>query len=148
MMHARLASTTAALALVVATAACGIRTPPRPPEDTMPRAATELSAERDAGTVRLEWKRPDKSMDGERLADLTEFRVERRSGAGAYTVIAEVPADTAHRLRPIERYSHVDTAPPAGSIEYRIVCETADGQRSPPSVSAFVAPDASGAAPR
>ena len=145
MMRGALAPAAVAVVALVVTA-CGIRTPPRPPEDTMPRAATELSAERDANAVRLDWKRPDKSMDGQRLADLTGFLVERRSGDGAYTIIADVPADTMHRLRPIERYSHVDASPPGGGIEYRIVCHTADGQRSPPSVSAFVAPDASGAA--
>lgn len=145
MMRGALAPAAVA-AVALAVAACGIRTPPRPPEDTMPRAASELSARRDDAAVRLEWKRPDKSMDGQRLADLTGFLVERRSGDGAYTIIADVPADTAHRLRPIERYSHVDASPPAGSIEYRIVCHTADGQRSPPSVSAFVAPHAGGAA--
>ncbi len=117
---------------------CGIRTPPRPPEDTMPRVASELTAEREAATITLKWRRPDKSADGQRLADLTGFFVERRSGDGAFTVVADVPADTTHRLRPFQHYSHVDASPPDGALEYRIVCYTADGQRSEPSASAFL----------
>jgi hypothetical protein len=119
--------------------ACGVRTLPRPPEDTQPRAATDLSSKRDGRAVHLEWERPSTSMDGERLADLVTFLVERRSEGDAFTIIAEVPADTSHRLRPIKHYSYVDEQAPTNALEYRIVCTAADGQRSPPSSSAFVA---------
>ena len=122
--------------------ACGVRTLPRPPEDTQPRPATDLSGKREGAAVRLSWERPDESMDGERLADLVRFLVERRSGGDAFTIVAEVPADTTHRLRPIKRYSHVDESAPASAIEYRVVCVTADGQRSEASVSAFIAGEA------
>jgi hypothetical protein len=125
------------VSLLVTTTACGIRTLPRPPEDTMPRAATDLVAKRDETGVRLEWERPGKSMDGERLADLTGFLVERRGSNGSFTIIADVPADTTHRLRPYKSYSYVDKAAPDGNVEYRIVCYASDGQRSPPSVAAF-----------
>ena len=130
--------------LISTTAACGIRTPPRPPEDTMPHAASDLAAKRDGTTVRLEWERPDKSMDGQRLADLTGFLVERRAGTAAFTIIADVPADTLHRLRKVMHYSYVDETAPVGTVEYRVVCYNADGQRGPPSASAFAEP---GAAP-
>ena len=123
--------------LVGTVAACGIRTPPRPPEDTMPHAATDLSAKRDGTTVKLDWSRPDKSMDGQRLADLTGFLIERRAGTDAFTIIADLPADAQHRIRKIQRYSYVDEAPPPGAIEYRVVCYASDGQRGPPSASAF-----------
>jgi hypothetical protein len=125
--------------LLATTIACGIRTPPRPPEDTMPRVARDLGAKRDGTSVRLEWERPDKSMDGQRLADLNGFLVERRGSDGSFTIIADVPADTTHRLRPFKHYSYVDEAAPDGNVEYRIVGYTADGQRSPPSTSAFTA---------
>ncbi len=123
--------------LLATTLACGIRTPPRPPEDTMPRAVTDVGAKRDGTSVRLEWERPDKSMDGQRLADLTGFLVERRGSDGSFTIIGDVAADTTHRLRPFKNYSYVDKAAPDGNVEYRIVGYTADGQRSPPSRSAF-----------
>jgi len=123
--------------LLSTAAGCGIRTPPRPPEDTMPHAATDLGAKRDGTTVRLDWERPDKSMDGQRLADLTGFLIERRAGTDAFTIIADVPADTLHRLRKVKHYSYVDEAAPPGAVEYRVVCYASDGQRSPPSASAF-----------
>jgi hypothetical protein len=118
--------------------ACGVRTPPRPPEDTQPRVATDLAAKRDGETVHLDWERPSTSMDGHRLADLTGFLIERRSGDGAFTIIADVPADTAHRLRPRKHYDYSDPTPPPGATEYRIICYASDGQRSAPSTSAFV----------
>jgi hypothetical protein len=123
--------------VLATTTACGIRTPPRPPEDTMPRVATDVGAKRDGTSVRIEWERPSKSMDGQRLADLTGFLVERRGSDGSFTIIADVPADTTHRLRPYKNYSYVDQSAPDGNVEYRIVGYTADGQRSPPSASAF-----------
>ena len=118
--------------------ACGVRTLPRPPEDTKPRVATDLAAKHEGDGVHLEWERPSESMDGQRLADLARFLVERRAGGDAFTIIAEVPADTSRRLRPIKHYSYVDKAAPAGPVEYRIVCIAADGQRSSPSASAFI----------
>ena len=133
----------AALAVgALAVPSCGVRTLPRPPEDTQPRPATDLSSKREGRAVQLSWERPSASMDGERLADLVTFLVERRGDDDAFTIIAEVPADTAHRLRPIKHYSYADEKAPAGALEYRIVCITADGQRSTPSGSAFVAAEA------
>ena len=122
--------------------ACGVRTLPRPPEDTRPRPATDLSGKREGAAVRLSWERPNESMDGERLADLVRFLVERRSGGDAFTIVAEVPSDTTHRLRPIKHYAYVDESAPASAVEYRVVCVTADGQRSEASASAFIAGEA------
>jgi len=144
MTRRRLASRGALIAATLGTSmllgvACGVRTPPRPPEATQPRVATDLAAKHDGDAVRLEWERPSESMDGQRLADLTGFLVERRAGDGAFTIIADVPADTEHRLRPRKHYDYVDRAPPVGTLEYRIVCYAADGQRSLPSTSAFLA---------
>lgn len=125
-------------ATAVLAAACGVRTPPRPPEDTQPRVATDVDAKRDGENVHLQWERPSESVDGHRLADLTGFLVERRTGDGAFTIIANVPADTEHRLRPRKHYDYTDTAPPPAPIEYRVVSYASDGQRSAPSKSAFI----------
>lgn len=122
-----------AAAALLAFAACGIRTDPRPPEDTMARAPTELSAEREEQTVVVKWRSPGESVDGSRLIDLSRFVVERRAGEQTFSRIGETAADTTHRLRPIRYYSYVDEAPVDGDAEYRVVAYTADGQRGVPS---------------
>jgi len=125
---------------LLALAACGIRTDPRPPEDTMARAPTELSTARERQTVVIKWRSPGESVDGKRLIDLSRFVVERRTREQEFAPIGETAADTTHRLRPIRQYSYVDEAPIDGDAEYRIVPYTADGQRGVPSEPTSLTP--------
>jgi hypothetical protein len=118
--------------------ACGIRTDPRPPEDTMARAATSLTAVRKGATVVVEWRSPGESVDGKRLIDLARFVVERRAADEPFATVGETAADTTHRLRPIRQYTYVDQAPLGDDAEYRVVSYTADGQRGVPSETARV----------
>lgn len=135
-MTARVGAALLAAALL-ALPACGIRTAPRPPEDTMARAPTKLTAVREgsgeAAKVQLEWRSPGESVDGKRLIDLARFVIERRTGDAQFSAIGEVLADTGHRLRPIRQYTYTDDNPLDGDAEYRIVPYTADGQRGIPS---------------
>lgn len=125
-------------AAVLALAACGIRTDPRPPEDTMARAPSKLTAVRAGATVVVEWRSPGESVDGKRLIDLARFVVERRTGDDPFAPVGETAADTTHRLRPIRQYSFVDQSPSGDNAEYRVVPYTADGQRGVPSDPAHV----------
>jgi hypothetical protein len=125
-------------AAVLALAACGIRTDPRPPEDTMARAPTQLTAVRKEASVVVEWRSPGESVDGKRLTDLARFVVERRVGNEPFAMVGETAADTTHRLRPIRQYSFVDERPVGDDAEYRVVPFTADGQRGVPSEPARV----------
>jgi hypothetical protein len=111
---------------------CGIRTDPRPPEDTMARAPTDVRTVRVGDVVRVEWRSPGDSVDGKRLGDLAAFVVERRVPGARFTPVGEVQADTAHRLRPIRNYSWVDENPVGDDAQYRVVAYTADGQRGVP----------------
>jgi predicted small lipoprotein YifL len=120
-------------ATLLALAACGIRTDPRPPEDTMARAPTKLTAMRAGTTVVVEWRSPGESVDGKRLIDLARFVVERRVGDEPFAPVGETAADTTHRLRPVRQYTFVDEAPLGDDAEYRVVSYTADGQRGVPS---------------
>jgi hypothetical protein len=94
----------------------------------MARAPTETRATKKDGGVTVAWTSPGESVDGKRLSDLSAFIVERRQGAEPFTPIAEIPADTMHRLRPVRHYTYVDEAPVEGA-EYRVIAYTADGQR-------------------
>jgi len=125
-------------AALLALAACGIRTDPRPPEDTMARAPTKLTAVRAGATVVVEWRSPGESVDGKRLTDLARFVVERRIGNEPFAAVGETAADTTHRLRPVRQYTYVDEAPLGDDAEYRIVPFAADGQRGVPSEPARV----------
>jgi len=125
-------------ATLLALAACGIRTDPRPPEDTMARAPTKFTAVRAGATVVVEWRSPGESVDGKRLTDLARFVVERRVGDEPFATAGETAADTTHRLRPVRQYSFVDDRPRGDAAEYRVVPFTADGQRGVPSEPARV----------
>lgn len=125
-------------AALLALAACGIRTDPRPPEDTMARAPTQVKAVRSGTTVVVEWRSPGESVDGKRLIDLARFVVERRSGGTSFAPIGETAADTTHRLRPIRQYSFVDESPLGDDAQYRVVAYTADGEPGEASEPAFV----------
>jgi len=133
-------------AAVFALASCGIRTDPRPPEDTMARAPTKITAVRQGTTVVIEWRSPGESIDGKRLIDLARFVVERRVGEEGFSAIGETAADTTHRLRPIRQYSYVDEAPLGDGASYRVVPYTTDGQRGVPSEPTSVAATAAAAA--
>jgi hypothetical protein len=135
-------------AAVLAITACGIRTDPRPPEDTMARAPTQVSAVRQGTAVVIEWRSPGDSVDGERLIDLERFVVERRSGTESFAEIGDTAADTTHRLRPVRQYSYTDENPLDDYVEYRVVAYTADGERGVPSEPAPVSATAEAGASR
>ncbi len=102
------------------TPACGVRTSPRPPEDTNIAMGT-VKAERTAeGGVKVRWRRPKTSADGTRLRDLTGFVVARRSGAGEFRDIALVPVEDNRRVRPQQTFTFVDTDAPRIDVQYRV----------------------------
>jgi hypothetical protein len=133
---ARLALIAASLALA---AACGVRTDPRPPEDTAARAPDGFRVKTVESGVELRWERTTKAMDGERLYDLASFVVERRSDGGPFQTIATIPVTDTDRVRTQRVFRYVDAAPAAGS-EYRIRAVTADGERGVPTETVAASP--------
>ncbi|HYB98889.1 MAG TPA: hypothetical protein VEC57_07095 [Candidatus Limnocylindrales bacterium] len=136
----RFALTAAALMLVCA---CGLRTAPRPPEDTAPVMEGQVTAQASDGKVELTWKRADRSADGRRLEDLAAFVVERAEQPGEFAPVARVDVVDQERFRRRTRFRHVDD-PPAGAatVWYRVRAVTADGQEGPPSAPAAISPPA------
>jgi hypothetical protein len=125
---ARFGLIAAALAVV---AACGVRTEPRPPEDTAARAPDGFRVKTVESGVELRWERTTKAMDGERLYDLASFVVERRSDGGAFQTIATIPVTDTDRVRTQRVFRYVDDEPVPAS-EYRVRAVTADGERGVP----------------
>jgi len=124
----RIARWSAFVVVAALAAGCGVRTEPRPPEDTAPRPPANLAAKRTAAGVRVSWDRPDRSMDGERLYDLAGFVVERRSRSGGYEKATDVAVDDNERIRPQTRFRWVDEEAPIDADSYRVYAYTADGQ--------------------
>lgn len=123
-----LALGTLATALAAALLSCGVRTNPRPPEDTMPREPGDFSVQIERSEVRLAWDRPSESEDGGKLFDLAGFRIERAAGDEAFVVIADVPVRDRERIRPQKRFKWRDLQPVAGRVSYRVRAYTEDGQ--------------------
>ncbi|MFQ5477759.1 MAG: hypothetical protein ACE5E4_03995 [Candidatus Binatia bacterium] len=118
------------LVLAAGVLACGLKTPPRPPEDTAPVFPTLPQARRDAdGSVSLSWKRPTRSADGRTLHDLAGFVIEKRQADGSYREIAVVETGDAELVRPRRSFVYVDVQPSATDQRYRLRAFLADGQQ-------------------
>ena len=146
-MSAR-ASAPVLVALLVLAAACGVRTDPRPPEDTAAHPPDGFRVKAVTGGVELRWERTTRAMDGDRLYDLASFVVERRSDGGAFETIATIPVTDTDRLRTQKVFHFTDDAPGAGTPEYRVRAVAADGERGVPTETlAVTAPAASDEVP-
>ena len=135
----RAAAGVALAAALIVSASCGVRTDPRPPENTQPRPPAGFVAKQVDHGIRLDWKRPTHSSDGMRLADLAGFLVERESPAiDAFEVIADIPVEDTHRIRPQQEFSFLDSRPPAGPLRYRVRAYAKDSQVGRASVIAAI----------
>lgn len=118
------------VAVLATTGACGVRKPPRAPEETMPAAPPRwLARAGDDGSVTVHWTRPRSAVDGQPLYDLEGFEVDRRVGDGEWQIIATVTVDDSRRIRPQKTFSHRDADVPDQAFVYRVRAFTADGQR-------------------
>jgi len=113
--------------------ACGVKTAPRPPEDTAAQAPRTVRATITAdGRVRIDWKRPERSVDGQRLDDLVRFFVERSTAGRPFETVATVDVLDRTKLRPRSSYHYVDSPPSLDNLRYRVRGITADGQEGVP----------------
>jgi len=123
-----------AIAIVaVALAACGVRTDPRPPEDTMAQQPAGFLVTIEKGEVRLVWERPTESEDGHTLDDLVGFRIERAVDGAPFEQLSEIPVGDRERVRTQRRFKWRDLTPVAGHASYRVRAYAADGQAGTPS---------------
>lgn len=120
-----------ALATCVLFAACGLRTPVRPPEDTAPVIPGTPTVTHESNATVVRWKRAERSTDGERLTDLAAFAVERKKGDGAWERVGTVSVVDQEKIRRRNSFTWRDSDVPAGAT-YRVIAVTADGEEGPP----------------
>jgi len=121
----------AILALAGTLAACGLRTPVRPPEETAPIVPGVVTATRGKDVIVVRWKRADRSADGMRLDDLVAFVVERkRPGEEAWQRVATIDVIDQEKIRRRRDFSWRD-AETTGDAAYRVMAVNADGQEGP-----------------
>jgi len=123
--------------LAIVIAACGLRTPVRPPEDTAPVIPGAVSAARDeSGAVVVRWNRAEQSADGLRLEDLASFAIERKPpGDAAWQRIGTIDVVDQEKIRRRRDFSYRDSTAGAGDAWYRVIAVTADGHEGPPTGS-------------
>jgi hypothetical protein len=129
-MHVVLA---AAIAITLGSAACGLRTPVRPPEDTAPIVPGTPTATREADVTVVRWKRAVRSADGARLEDLVAFAVERKkAGEETWERVATIDVVDQEKIRRRGSFNWRDADASAAAASYRVIAVTAEGQEGPP----------------
>lgn len=120
------------IALAIGVAACGLRTLPRPPEDTAPVIPGIVRQTTEGDAVVLRWKRAATSADGMKLEDLAGFVVEKRSGdEQPWQRVATIDVTDQEKFRRRNDYSWREEDAAAAGASYRVFAVCADGQEGP-----------------
>jgi hypothetical protein len=122
-------------------AACGLRTPVRPPDETAPIIPGVVEAVRDGTVVVVRWNRAEHSADGHKLDDLAAFVVERKrgdqeQGEDLWERIARVDVADQEKYRRRHDFSWRDTTAGDGPVSYRVLAVDDDGQEGPATAAA------------
>lgn len=111
----------------LALGACGLKADPRPAELVRPETIVDLAGEITDEGIRLEWSRPDSTVDGKSLDDLGGFLVFRGRTGELAQEIGQVPVEDRERFRREKKFEYLDETVAAGeSYYYRIVAHTTD----------------------
>ncbi len=116
--------------------ACGLKAPPRAPQDVLPQRITDLRYADVADGIELSWSRPRLYADGSRMTDLGGFSVERAAAAdpARFQRITVVDVTDRDRFRQLKAFHYVDhDTEPGTQYRYRVVSFTLDGYVSAPS---------------
>jgi len=127
--------TRAALLLLLATVACGVKNRPLPPELVQPEAPTDLVAASRPEGVRLTWRRPTQYTGGKHMRDLGGFDIERATGADGidFANVGRLELTDQTRFRQERNMTWTDTTAAVDTTyRYRVIAYTLDGYRSAP----------------
>jgi len=140
--------TTALVAILLASGACGRKTMPKPPQLVAPKPVQELSLSTQSRGILVRWSRPTEYVDGSGMDDLGGFVVERNRYNSKFEEIARVPVTDQGRFQKAKRFDYLDTELLPGAVyHYRIVAFTADHYYSTPSDAAEIVWNPPSAAP-
>jgi hypothetical protein len=116
---------------------CGLKAPPRPPEDVLPKPIVDLRASNTSQGIQLSWSRPRLYASGAVMPDLGGFVVERATGTdplAPFQRLAVLEVTDRDRFRQIKHFQHVDGDTNVGMpYRYRVVSFTLDRYFSAPS---------------
>ena len=118
------------LAALLATAACGAKSRPLPPEFVQPEPPANLVAKSSPEGIRLTWRRPTKYSGGKPMRDLAGFEIERATDT-EFTVVGIVTLTDQTRFQQERAITWTDTSPVTDeTYRYRVITTTLDGYRS------------------
>lgn len=127
---------------LVACWSCGVKAPPRPPEDVRPQTVSDLRGTNVDTGIQLTWSRPRTYADGTPMNDLAGFVIERADVADPHPVFKQLTTlevSDRDRFRQLKQFHHIDTAVSRGATyAYRVVSFTLDRYFSTPSNVATV----------
>jgi hypothetical protein len=116
---------------------CGLKAPPRPPEDVLPKPIVDLTASNTPPGIQLSWSRPRLYASGAPMPDLGGFVVERATGTdplAPFQRLAVLDVTDRDRFRQLKHFQHVDNDTNVGMpYRYRVVSFTLDRYFSAPS---------------
>ncbi len=114
--------------------ACGVKSPPIPPEEARPEQITDLHGASTHTGIRLTWGRPQRYASGKRLTDLGDFVLMRAQGDGPFRQVAQIPVTDQGRIQVQRVFNYDDTATTVGgAYRYAVVARTTDDYESKPS---------------
>jgi len=117
--------------------ACGRTGPIRPPQYVTPQPPSDIRVISEPNGLSIQFRRPDKSVDGLELSDLAYLELWRDCGTVLpLTRIARIPIIDRGSMRKTKSLQVSDAIPAIGeTCRYLLIAETRDGYRSEPAKS-------------
>ncbi|HVN27522.1 MAG TPA: hypothetical protein VMT64_03505 [Candidatus Binataceae bacterium] len=129
----------AALAAAIAIPACGVKSPPIPPQEAVPERIVGLTATAQKNGVLLSWERPDRTAGGHTMRDLGSFEIDRAEDIAAFAQLVRLPITDNDRFQQQRQFTYLDAGAQIGRhYRYRIISSTLDHYRSDPSNAAEI----------
>jgi hypothetical protein len=129
----------AALTASLFVSACGVKSPPIPPQQAVPERIVGLDATSKKNGVLLSWERPERTAGGGKMRDLGSFEIDRAENSGAFRALIEIPVTDQDRFQQQQKFTYLDGGAEVGHhYRYQVISATLDSYRSDPSNEAEI----------